>query len=239
MRKLLTLCLLVTLGLTAPNAQNTFSFTSTGGGTPSATLVASTADGSSGGSGVTSSNINTTGATQIIIFAASSTGATEPTPTDSNTNVWQKLQIQTQATNTMRLAAWMCHNPCTVGSGHNFTISTSSCRCTIGVLAFSALDTPTSNNTNSSTESISTGSSITLPQQVTVGAAAVMTAAARTESVDSGYTISNQVDFSGGLHYGLAIAYEISNAAGTQTPTFTWTGGGNTSTVAMRFLFAE
>lgn len=202
-----------------------------------AALIANVASGASGQNDTTTTgSIDTTGANFLLAFLSSTSLVTETTPTDSKSNTWFRLATLTQATNNMRLSIWISV-PTSVGSGHTFTHAITNGVPSIAVLAFSGVHSPLGSDSDSAVESHGTGT-VTLPQQTGVVVTAVTIGAPRTVAVDSDFTIADTVAHSAGEHFGLVSAYKFSET-GTETPTFSWTGGGTTSAVSLRWTLAE
>lgn len=93
-----------------------------------------------GGSGGTSTGINTTGA-DLIVVALEYRKASGSNLSDSKGNVWTALTDYQEASSNSAVRMYYCSNP-TVGSGHTFT--TTSTFSGIGVVAVSGSRTATS-----------------------------------------------------------------------------------------------
>lgn len=186
------------------------------------------------GSGVTTGNIDTTGANLLVAFTMNTTGV-DPTPTDSKSNTWWRVGQQDQATNTMRMGIWVSV-PSSVGSGHNFTHTAVNGRCSISVYALSGAHPWFRANTSSSATSLGTGDS-TLPQAAALILTGLGTAATISSLVVAdGFTIDETVAFLAGNHYGLATASKLSSS-GTETPDWSWTTA--SSATAVRVVINE
>ena len=114
--------------------------------------------------GATTSAVDTTGATNIQIHVASFASAAEPTPTDSEGNVWRQLGAVT-AHNT-RLRTWYCLQPATSAT-HTFSVSQTGSYPAVAVQAHDGATPFVDANTVSSTA----GTSDTSLSGVTVPAA--------------------------------------------------------------------
>lgn len=186
-------------------------------------LVANTSRATAG----TSASIDTTGA-NILIAAVSWTTATlsGPVITDSKSNVWSPL-CRSIGQSSAALAIWVAYNP-TVGSGHTFTITGSTSSA-----AFAAFSGASTEFVYEAEKESSTGGATSLAAGSLTPSAAnclVITALSNrvntTYSVDSGFTITNQIAFNSGARVGVALAYLIQTSAAAANPSWSWTGSG-------------
>jgi hypothetical protein len=201
-------------------------------------LVAHTIAGSSTGTNVTTSAINTTGANLIIVTVAQS-GAVDPV-SDSNGNTWTQLLASSGSNKSTLL---YCFNP-TVGVGHTFT-ATGGGFPAIGVQAWSGAATSPFDvqNTNFSTTAVTS----LQPGSVTPGSSNELIISGLMWtfdgvtglSIDSGFTISDQTPHVSGQHFGAGIAYFVQSAAGAIDPTWSWTTASNSVTSIASFKAAS
>lgn len=99
-------------------------------------LIANTLEGSSDGTNVTTSPIDTTGASLLILVTTYAHSVTPSTPTDNKSNSWTAL---TEAiSNSCNLRFWYCPTP-TVGSGHTFSFVATSGLPALAVIAVSGI----------------------------------------------------------------------------------------------------
>lgn len=195
------------------------------------TLLASTSAGAaSGGAAVTTSGIDTTGATLITLAVTWYSGATAPTITDSKGNTWTALTAQIGGGGDSVGVRWYYVVNPIVGSGHTFTdtINDYGILC---VLAWSG-NHATPFDVENGSAPVGNGTSIQ-PGGVTPSAAntLVLTAAAlrgnagsgQTMSVDSGQT--KQLQQANGDAMQLAVGYEIQTTATARNPIWSWTTG--------------
>ena len=223
------------------NGVGTGTYSTTATATPSApsgaALVAHTTGVfSTGNSGVTTSAINTTGATCLFVAVAgyaSQTGADfDDQLTDSKGNSWTLLsnsgvgQAHGVASG-IGLAVLYCSNP-SVGTGHTFTQSppaSGNAYCAVAVAAFSG-------TTLSGTPDVNIGAASASNSSIQPGSATpahnnelVLTAFAQldaaTVAVDSGFTITDQVGH-GSNNQGVGLAYLVQTTAAAVNPA--WTG---------------
>lgn len=180
--------------------------------------------------GGTTGAIDTTGA-NFIVVAATLDALGTPAISDNKGNSYSIFL--SAATGTFsRERLYYVINP-TVGSGHTFTITNTNIHPTICVAAFSGVNTSSTfdventNVDNSSGTTIQAGSITPSNNDSLIVAAFGMTAAG-SASINSGYTITDQV--STGNSWGLALAYLIQTTAAATNPT--WTGPTDNSRLA-------
>lgn len=190
------------------------------------TIAIVISDIKSGSANTTTSNsLNTTGVNLIVVCASSI--ATE-TCTDSKSNTWTPLTEKNGSSYFSRL--FYCASP-TVGSGHTFTVTSSSGFAFIGVLAISgAAASPfdqESGATSSGTTSLQPGS-ITPSQANCILVTAVTGRSANVPSIDGGFTLAQQL--ASGAE-ALGLAYLIQTTAAAANPH--WTSAGGISAITM------
>ncbi len=135
-------------GVTNPSAVNGQTLASGGGGTPAriANVKASAVAPAVGT--VTTSSVDTTGASLIIIAAAHYNATTaEVTPSDNKGNTWTAGGNDATPGVAFRARFYYCINP-TVGSGHTFTIAGTDTYPAIFVEAWSGLSGATLDQAN-------------------------------------------------------------------------------------------
>lgn len=177
---------------------------------------------------ITSSNIDTTGASLIAIWIVCYAGAPLPTIVDNKGN--SLITIGGQPTSTTRTQLWYIENP-TVGTGHNFTVSGASQDLTVFFAAFSGSDT--SSPLDQHNESANSGSvtsdqpgSITTTQngELLITGCGIAPGTG-TLVVPSGYTQIDHEAGVGGQTFECAWAYKIQSTAGAENPIWSWTSG--------------
>ena len=201
-----------------------------GGGGTSFVFVASTISNSTNGNNTTTSAINTTGANLLLIGFTFFTGGSAPVLTDNKSNTWTQLAISS-VTGNLGSVIYYSSNPI-VGAGHTFTESASNTFPTVCVLALSGdaavspFDQQNGNNSNGLGSTIQTNSvSPTVDNEVLFTVVAADTAG--TDTINSGFTISNQAAANGNS-YNTGCAYIIKGAgtAGVGVNP-TWTNPGS------------
>lgn len=186
-------------------------------------LVAHTAAASVDTANVTTSAIDTSGATFLAAAVADYNVESPTTPSDSKSNVWTILS-EVLVSN-VRLRIMYVVNP-SVGSGHTF--SATHPLSTFPAAAFGAwsgvhVSTPF-DQSNSGT---ATGGTTVQPGSVTPSEdnelliTAVTGISWTTEAIDSSFTVLDTVPFSGGVTFGVAWAHQIQTTATARNPTWT------------------
>lgn len=182
-------------------------------------LVASVAN-SLGGTGGTTTAIDTTSA-NLIVIALSFYSSNVPTLSDSKSNTWTALTTQGAAP---AIRLYYSYAP-TVGAGHTFTVSGSGIYATLEVLAFSgAVSAPfdLQSGTSGSGTTVAPGS-VTPSQanEVVVYAAAGDPAATSDWTSVSVGTLQAHLAGLVSTYYSTAIGYSIQTTATAINPTFT------------------
>lgn len=207
-----------------------------------------------GASGGTTPAVDTTGASLLVVVIGYDDGGT-PAVSDSKGNTWTPLTAHDSGSVASRM--YYAANP-TVGSGHTFTVSgvatiSSLCMAAFsGVLTVLPFDVQNGSVTASSTTFL-TGS-ITPAGANELVVAGIGHGASGVVAIDSGMTITDQVAFSTGNHWGSALAYLVqgaaaainakwtvmsTTAAGAEIAAFKPSGGGGGATVCPWFLFFD
>jgi hypothetical protein len=190
------------------------------------TLIAHAISPGSGGGTGTTSGIDTTGANLIVlgVAEAAAIGGNPHTPSDSKSNTWTSGPHF--ETDTVSAAIWYAYAP-TVGSGHTFSTNAVGVFGAVAVLAFSGSASSPSDKTNSNGSSL--GPFTTLqPGSITPAEDHEMIVTAfcgRTGSgslsINSSFTVSDSIDYAGGVNESLGLAYLDQTTAGAINPTWT------------------
>jgi hypothetical protein len=183
-------------------------------------FVTSSSAASSDGTLATTSGVNTTGATLIVLAVASYSNATIPNPTDSKSNTWTHLTSISVSTDVV-IRMHYCLNP-TVGSGHTFSVSTTSCFPSICMQAFSGVrdfEQETGHGTSSTVTTLQPG-----PLTPGENNCLVLSAVANSGSSisASGYTVASR-NYGPGTNFGSALGYKIETTAAAADAAWTWT----------------
>lgn len=188
-----------------------------------------------GANSETTSGINTTGASLIVVGVTSWEGSTIGAVTDSRSNTWNALTAQAVAGDP-RTQLFYSINP-TVGAAHTFTYTATDYVGAITVAAFSGADlsAPFDQENGASSESMSslqTGSITPTENNELVVTATNHNQASGTFTINSSMTITNQTP-AAGANYGTALAYIIQTTAAAINPTWTFGGGSQNSAVVI------
>lgn len=195
-------------------------------------LVAHAAASSLTGTGVSTGAIDTSGASLIVI--ATALFATSVIPGDSKSNTWTPLNSYLGSFGAVRL--WYCSNP-TVGHGHTFAVfGVDPNYPAIAVAAFSGVVVPGPfdvQNGHFTGDTSGQPGSITPGQNNELLITAVFARNGVPSSIDSGFTVTDLVNFSsGGL--GIGMAYLVETSATAKNPTWTGTGLNATSIASFK-----
>lgn len=194
------------------------------------TLVVKTAAGSTNGTDVTTSAVDTTGA-KLIVLILSSTSDGAGAPTDSKGNTWTGLTAELVGGG-QRVILYYCISP-TVGSGHTFSWTPSAgSRPSIAAQAFSHDATPAFDQENAGGNNF--GSTVQ-PGSVTPAAndslivQGIAFNVSGTLSINSSYVHTGDAtdysDVSAPNRLGLGAAYLIQTTAAATNPTWTHSPG--------------
>ena len=190
-------------------------------------LVANTGAGSGDGNSVTTSGIDTTGATLIVLAVnAFADPAGSGTLSDSKGNTWTGLTTY-NSFSALFIRLYYCASP-TVGSGHTFTWASTGQNPGICVQAYSGAATSSPLDQQSGASGDNQPGSVT-PSENNEVLVTALTIFGSVSSVDSGFTISDS--FVGtAFATDMGIAYKIQTTAGAEN--VTWNGGAGESTSA-------
>jgi len=180
--------------------------------------------------GGTTSGIDTTGATLLIIAVSGYNGSGNmpaATVSDSKGNTYTPLTSQDDS---MFVSSWVrlyyCGNP-SVGSGHTITLTGTNVYATVAFAAFSGVtttspfDTQNGNINSSSPVTISTGS-VTPAEAGSLAVTVVSIASVTTiPTVSDGYTIIDSVGAINDDYQGFSLAWNTISSASNPTWTVT------------------
>lgn len=191
----------------------------------------------SGLSGGTSSAINTTGATLLVMSIATVSNAYSPS--DSYGNTWYQITSEYSGSGNAYNIVYCAINP-TVGSGHTFTYSGTTTYACVQISAWSGVTTSTTpveswNGATGSSSTLATGS-ITPNQN---GSLLIATFAINNSSgsatINDSFTISNQIPWNGSANFGAGQAYLVQTTAAAIDPTWTFAASGANSATITAF----
>lgn len=195
--------------------------------------------GTGGGPGpFTSSAIDTTGATLLVIVTANAV-TWDPVISDSKGNTWNSALDVDDVSNNSHLMVHYAYNP-TVGSGHTVTVDGALNFISAEVAAFSGIKTTA--NPVDQTNTGRVGSAATVqPGSITpsVGGALIVCGlgtagpAGISASINSGFAITDQLPLSSGNYYGSALAWLAQGSAAAVNPTWTEASGSHDLTAGI------
>lgn len=194
------------------------------------TLVAQiTAAG--GGTGATSSAIDTTGASLIVIPQTKLISGAPLAPIgDNKGNLYTPLTQRNASS--VGGTIFYCVNP-VVGSGHTFTTGNGSASAfssaIISAWGSGGVFDQQNGAVNTGAVSARTTGSVTPSENNELIIAMKTAAGAETAgagvTIDAGFTLLTGVAFSSGQHFGVSAAYLIQTTAGAVNPNFAWAAG--------------
>jgi hypothetical protein len=199
------------------------------------TFITNTAAGGTASS-VTTSSIDTTGATLLVVGINRDASTNAFNLSDNKGNSFIFLNQVDQG---VARCALFYSIPTSVGSGHTFTNTGTNNFSSLFVLAFSGdrdqkiIDAVVKSNASSTT--VSPGSiTPTLNDSLLVTGLSI-SGAGTPISIDSSFTETNELDFSSGNYYGGAMAYKIQTTGSAETPTWTRTNSNPMASVMVSF----
>lgn len=175
---------------------------------------------------VTTTAIDTTGATLIVIVA--STGSNNLfLPTDTGTNRW----IYISAANSVGSSVYYVINP-TTSATHTFTLTASF--PSLAILVFTGDGAgPEKVTNNTVTSTTTTPGSITPSKNGALLITGFCAGSALTETINASFTISDQAGGTTGQR--VAAGYLIQTTAGAANPTWTASGSATISSIMVSF----
>lgn len=175
--------------------------------------------------GFTTGSIDTTGCNFLIVGVVLGGGVSAGTLTDSKSNTWTGLTQATGGFSDRYSQFFYCESP-TVGSGHTFSISGTSNFPSLTIAGFSGVGTSSfdvqNNNPGGVSTSVTTGS-VTPSVDNELLVAMLNYDDTVSATVDSGFTITDDITNGSFGHTNNAMAYLVETTATTKNPTFSWT----------------
>lgn len=173
--------------------------------------------------------INTTGATIIVIAVSSFEASTDQSaPIDNLFNTYTQLTLYQNTLTGVRF--YYCQSP-TTGAAHTFEIHvTANAYASCAVAAFSGTlgggtnDINIGNHNTLGSHTAQPGSATPAHNNELIVTAANVGDATAAVSVDSGFTITDQVIFAAGSNFPVALAYLLQGSAAAVNPTWTLPG---------------
>lgn len=206
-----------------------------------ASLIAHTAAGSTDSNGFTTGGIDTSGAVFLIAVVVDYLLATQATLSDSKGNTWTALTTHSETVSGARLRVFYAANA-VVGTGHTFTVTSTTGYPSIAVQAWSGIQTSSPFDTENGNDLLSSASiqpgSVTPARSNELCITGVVLSApvSGTLAIDSGFTVSDAVEYLVSNHFGAGFAYFVQSAGSTLNPTWSWTGSQGVAAVIALFF---
>lgn len=197
-------------------------------------ITTHTATSSPDGNSVTTPGVTTTGANLLVVIVAYYHSGTFTSLTDSKSNTWGQLTDYTfSGANGVRV--YYSTGPI-VGTSHTFTITGSNIYPSITMSAWSGVSTAPFDKENGATGiGVSQPGNVAPSEDNELIITGSADSGASTYTIDSGFTITDQLAQIGGLALSSAMAYII-NGAGTSgvnvNPTWTAPAAGTAINIA-------
>lgn len=193
--------------------------------------------GSVGGGSVTTSAVDTTGATGIVLAITQTTGTT--TPADSKGNTWTSVSSQTSSF--IRAQLFYCVLPCSVGAGHTFSSNGGAATfSSITVLSFTGTSASTFYDSHQS--SAAGGATSGQPGAVTCSlnnclyvTAIGFDGASGTPTINLGFNTAVGTPFLAANHYGTFMSYFIQTTATALNPTWSYSSVASAAILSAAF----
>jgi len=194
-------------------------------------VLASAAAASGDSTNVTTSAIDTTGASLVVVSMTSYRANAAPTMSDNKANSWTILTAYEQSSGA-RVALAYCNNG-TFGSGHTFTLSGASSYPAISVIAYSGTDTADSYDSVVGDNNLSPGT-ITPANDNSVCVTGMCPSynPSGVPGLTSGSVVAYQDQSSS---FATAIGNLIQESKAAYDPTWSWSGGTNSATTTAVF----
>lgn len=187
--------------------------------------------------GTTSSGIDTTGATLLVVVVISYASEPEPAVSDSKGNTWTGLTAYVDAVTT-RTRIYYCAGG-TVGAAHTFTASGTSSFASLAASAWSGAHAAPFDQQNgaagSSGNATQTTGSVTPSEanELVVTGLGCGTVGEPASPTVSGYTVMGSAGNVSGTSFGIGHAYQIQTVATATNPAWSWSGTATTNAAAV------
>lgn len=185
----------------------------------------------SGAGGGTTSGINTTDCDLFVIVVGFYSASPITSVSDSKGNSWSSLTLYNSSAYAIRI--YYC-KPTSVDTSHTFTVSGTTIYASFGVLAFKNTAQSSVVDVENGTGTIATGSSrqpgsVTPSQNNSLIITGIVYDGINSFSIDSSFTVEQQLSYIGGTRMGFGVAYLIQSTAAAVNPTWSWTGSYSTN----------
>jgi hypothetical protein len=189
--------------------------------------------------GGTSSGVDTTGATLLVVTGVYYGGGTTASVTDNKSNTWTKLTVQDNSV--AANCIWYSHAT-TVGTGHTVTFTGD--YSIAEFMAFSGVSGSPFDKQGGNETANGTAATTFQPGSLTPSANGSLIVVGLgnnsftgTISIDSSFTIAGQHTYNSGVNYGAATAYLIQTTAAAVDPTWTMPSTGGTYLTSAMAVF--
>lgn len=204
------------------------------------TLINSLATQPPGTNGGTSAAIDTSGADFLLLGVVSYAFAAAPTVADSKSNTWAPLTAHTSG---QTRVCWHYVANASVGSGHDFTASSSTSYLAFAVLAFSGVKLAAPFDQESAAGIVAATSaaagSVTPSEDNELIASLIGWDTANSGySIDSGFSIAQSLTFTAAPAFGVGVAYKVQGAAAAVDPAWSWTASSSGAITSATFKAA-
>lgn len=204
-------------------------------------LIANTAKYSSDATNVTTDAVDSTGGNlALAVLTSSNVAAFTSSPTDSKGNSWTGLTKRSSPDTVYVARIWYSATP-TVGSGHTASYSEAAFYGSMGFSVYSGADAAPADaengaGTNSGT-SLACGS-VTPSADGALIVAVLCSLNLTGVSIDSGFTIIDDVGGNATNRAKVVVAYMIQTTAAAVNPTWSWTGTAGAAAAIASFKVA-
>ena len=216
-----------------PSAYNKSSYPRTTSSVTAITLAAHTSFTPASGDGGTTSAINTTGST-LLVLAIAYLGGVTMTVSDSKSNTWVARTEYASGAGNGRIRLYYVANP-TVGSGHTFTFSGSSGFSSVAVAAFNTVVAASpydvENGAGSASATSQQPGSITPTSSNELIVSGLEYVGSSAATIGSGMAVTDAQN--GGANFSVALAWKAQTSAAAINPTWSTNNAADRVTAAI------
>lgn len=184
--------------------------------------------------GFTSGAIDTSTSDLLVMAVADYAATTESTISDTYSNNWLQAQVEYDPTTTVVRLRMLYAKQAIVGTGHQFIATVTGGFPALAVIALSGSapnpNGATTGNNGTAVNTLSPGNITPTSDNWILVTALAHTLPSTVATIDSGFTIQEQLQNQSGIAFGLALAYLIQTTATSETPT--WSMNNNETTAA-------
>ena len=202
-------------------------------------IVQANGSGADSSSNATSTGVDTSGATLLVMSCSWLSGASI-TASDNKSNTWTPLTQQTGGVAVFQIFYVNSASP-TVGAAHTFACDGTDSYPVVAFIAASGTHaTPFDQQGGNSTASASSlaAGSVTPTQDNEIVIVGITIDSGTTLTINGGFTTAFTYDFMGGTSMGGGLAYLIQTTATSANPTWSWSGTAAAATASSSFKAA-